>query len=123
MANVCIPFGVQSVERGFARHGLAHAFLDCLLIVELVELHTLRRDLLLLTDSRDALSLKLRAAGGQVCGMALRMLLESVLRNPQALRGARQLSPQGLRELLISSLTRREHKAEPRASKHERLGQ
>ena len=27
-------------------------FLDCLLIVELVELHTLRRDLLLLTDSR-----------------------------------------------------------------------
>ena len=44
MANVCIPFGVQTVERGFARHGLAHAFLDCLLIVELVELHTLRRD-------------------------------------------------------------------------------
>ena len=57
-ANGCIPLGVQSAERGFARHGLAHAFLDCLLILELVELHTLRRDLLLLTDSRDALSLK-----------------------------------------------------------------
>ena len=36
------------------------------------------------------------AEGNLVRGMALRMLLESVLRNPQALRGDLHLSPQGL---------------------------
>ena len=42
--------------------------------------------LLLLINSRDALSLKLRADGGQVRGMALRMRLGSVLRNPKRSR-------------------------------------
>ena len=39
---------------------------------------------------------KHNAEGKLVRGMALRMLLESVLRNPQALRGDLHLSPQGL---------------------------
>ena len=55
---------------------------------------------LLLTDPRGALSLKLRAEGGLVRGMALRDIPAILLCILQALRGARQLSLQGLIESL-----------------------
>ena len=58
--------------------------------------------MLLLTDPRDALGLKLRAEDGLARGMALRILLQNLLCSPQALRGARHLSLQGL----IASLRR-----------------
>ena len=64
-----------------------------------MNLPTLRR-VLLLTDPLDALGLKLRAEGDLVRGMALRILLQNLLCTPQALRGARHLSLQGLIESL-----------------------
>ena len=52
---------------------------------------------------------KHNAEGNLVRGMALRMLLESVLRNPQALRGDLHLSPQGFAAAL------RRGRAEPKS--------